>query len=269
MRGGRSSGSTDDEIRHQPRVGGVIDGDLLDQSINCVCGFAPKIVTGGMLVSLEMVSHPVRRPCGVLVLGTVTQKRSLTFTTHRRALDAVGDYFPRLGQIIDIPARSPLMMGQQERVCDIHIAVSGAVLIFGARFTFVYHPGHVIGIVLAAMLVEHIEHPVEVLFSLAVITRYQSEDDHTVAMRFGRRYLIARASRSLHRDIISPARSYSIRLPDISFLPVVVMTLDGIIHVCLGNIVRFNAPGIGKILRKGPVGPTKLGGLRSGESARH
>src|SRR5262249_20454474 len=268
MRRGRSSGSTDDEIRHQPSVGGMIDGDLLDQSINCVCGFAPKIVTGGMLVSLEMVSHPVRRPCGVLVRGTVTQKRSLTFTTHSRALDAVGDYFPRLGQIIDIPARSPLMMGQQERVCDIHIAVSGAVLIFGARFTFVYHPGHVIGIVLAAMLVEHIEHPVEVLFGLAVITRYQSEDDHTVAVRFGRRYLIARASHSLHKDIISPARSYSISLSDISLRPIIVITFDGIIHVCLGDIIRFNAPRIGKILWKGPVDPTKLRRIRGGEPAR-
>src|SRR5215475_4625489 len=186
--------------------------------------------------------------------------------THTAALNAAGDYFSRLRQIVDVPARSPLTMGQEERVCDIHITVSGAVLIFGGQFTLVYHPGHVIGIVLAAMLVEHIEHPVEVLFGLAVITRHQSEDDHAIAMRFGRRYLIARASRSLHGDIISPAWSYSIGLSDISVLPVVVMTLDGIIHVCLFNIVRFNAPGIGNILRKGPVGP---GGLRSGESARH
>src|SRR5262245_62769608 len=59
IRGGRSSGSTDYEIRHQPRVGGVIDGELLDQAVNCVCGFAPKIVTGRMLISLEMVGHPV------------------------------------------------------------------------------------------------------------------------------------------------------------------------------------------------------------------
>src|SRR5215831_17583518 len=118
------------------------------------------------------------------------------------------------------------------------------------------------------MLVEHIEHPVEVLFGLAVITSHQSEDDHAVAMRFGRRYLIARASGSLHKDIISPARSYSIGLSNISFLPMVIMTLDGIIHVCLSNIVRFNAPRIGKILRKGTVAHAKLGGLRSGESAR-
>src|SRR5215475_8681407 len=121
-------------------------------------------------------------------------------------------------------------MGQQKCVSNIHVSVGCIALVLRWQLALVDYPGHNVRIIRAPMLVEHVEHPVKVIFGLAVITSHESEDDHPVTVYFRCRYLGACTSRSPVKDVISSGWSNTIRFPNVFPFPVFIISLEGVIN---------------------------------------
>ncbi len=147
----------------------------------------------------------------------------------------------------NITMSSPLRIGQQKGIGDIHIPIGGRAAI-EAVAVFCLHPGHQVSAGRAGMgLIKAIETVIGFLGG-GIETCHQGGDHHSVALSF--RYTNIRPLGSFEPDIFfslpaSPA--------DIVIFPGKVKGLDAIVHFLLTDVVGPDGViGVGNMLREGP-----------------
>ena len=138
----------------------------------------------------QVVGHEVRRARRLIVaaarpgIGPVAEAHVRAAAVDLAGLDA-GEDVRRFGRVVDRAAAAPLLVGEQQRVGDVEIAVGGAVAALRVAARLALVPGHQRRREDRRMLAEEGEHAVEDGARVGVVPGHQRRQHHAVAVRLG------------------------------------------------------------------------------------
>ena len=156
------------------------------------------------------------------------------------------DYLERFGLVVDRPGAAPLLVGEQQRLRDIEIAVSrgiGAVILAVLGLP----PGEQVRVGRGVVLAEKMVKPIEQLLRIRIMPRHEDSDQHAITVAFGN----AQETGAFVIDINDVAAFAALFL-QIAGLPLVVKTSNRCVAIGCRDGRQNAARRIGLMLGKRP-----------------